>query len=483
MNENKYMILLNVLDKLRNEASEGYKSYYPSEEDIEKLNNARAKAFIHLFLKVKFGLLEFLEREEFITDGPNDGGVDAYYIDRENKIIYIIQAKFRTTEKNFNEKEVTLSDLLKMECDRITSGEKTQENGNEYNSKIKQFQKKLEEIEDIGRYKYKIILLANINSKLKESHLKRIVGGFPYEVYDARRTYDDLLFPLVSGTFYNASEIFVELNLSNKNSNPEISYTVDTQFGTCEITTVFVPTIEIAKVIYKYKNSILKFNPRSYLELKNNINKEIKNTIENKNTNEFALFNNGITIISDGTALNKRIGKKDSAQLVIKNPQIINGGQTSYTLSEIYEERLISKDFSVFDNKEVWVKIITFTDQDNINDNDKLQLIEEISKATNQQSPVLEEDRRSNEKVQIELQHKIYDTFGYFYERKKGEFADGIKYKYIDRSKLIDRVLLLRLILAINLNPRDARSKSKKLLFSKGHFEKILVHPDNEYLC
>ena len=120
------------------------------------------------------------------------------------------------------------------------------------------------------------------------------------------------------------------------------------------------------------------------------------------------------------------------------NPQIINGGQTAYTLSRIYADALQSDTMAVFDNKEVLLKVISFNDE-NIEQSierqaEKLKLIEEISNATNQQSQVSEADRRANDKVQIELQRKIFKDFGLYYERKRGEFADGIRNQYIDRD-------------------------------------------------
>jgi hypothetical protein len=78
-----YHVLVRVLDCLRREAPPERRSYYPETSDVEGVNAARSKAFIHLFLKVRFGLLTFNERDEYITEGAQDGGVDAYYIDTE----------------------------------------------------------------------------------------------------------------------------------------------------------------------------------------------------------------------------------------------------------------------------------------------------------------------------------------------------------------------------------------------------------------
>ncbi|MFZ2255350.1 MAG: hypothetical protein WAW59_04975 [Patescibacteria group bacterium] len=69
----KYSTLVTILDAIRKEAPESYKFYHPVETDTEQLNKARSRALVHLFLKVKFGLLKFSEREELVTDGTNDG--------------------------------------------------------------------------------------------------------------------------------------------------------------------------------------------------------------------------------------------------------------------------------------------------------------------------------------------------------------------------------------------------------------------------
>jgi hypothetical protein len=96
-----YTILIRTLDSLRKEAPRAFKSYHPKAEEAEKLNKARSTAFIHLFLKVRFGLSEFLKRHEYICDGTQDGRIDGFFIDTEARCITLIQSKFRTTEKNF----------------------------------------------------------------------------------------------------------------------------------------------------------------------------------------------------------------------------------------------------------------------------------------------------------------------------------------------------------------------------------------------
>ena len=143
---------------------------------------------------------------------------------------------------------------------------------------------------------------------------------------------------------------------------------------------------------------------------------------------------------------NSQIGIKDRAQLLITNPQIINGGQTAYTLSCIYREN--SRDLSVFDEKEVMVKVITFLDEQ-IDEKNRRSLIEELSRATNEQSPVTEADRRANDEIQIHYQEMIYKDFSYFYDRKRGEFFDGEEKHYIDGSQIVERSTFMRIAASV----------------------------------
>jgi len=472
----KYKTLVNILDRLRFESPKEIKRYRPKPDDVEKLNQARSRALIHLYLKVSFGLLDFRERERFITDGAQDGGIDAYFIDEADKKVILIQSKFRASEGNYENKEIYLKELLKMDVDRISDGENKDEEGIEYNGKIKQLLRDLSEVPDIGRYSYEVIILANLE-KTKQSSLRKLTGGFPTKVFDFSHTYRELVFPVVTGTYYNHSELCISLNLTNKSSSSaRISYNVETEYKDCDITVVFVPTEEIGRILYKYKNSILKFNPRCFLELQSNsVNKDIYQTISNKKTNEFALFNNGITMLSDDTSFNERIGQKDKAQIVIENPQIINGGQTAFTLSRIYEEVIKgTKKEDIFNNKEVLLKIITFSKSTNKDEDHKLKLIESISKATNRQSEVSDADRRSNDKIQLDLQNALYEKFGIYYERKKGEFSDGVRDKYIDRNQIIDREVLLRLAMTCDGYASQARRNSSRVIFQEDNFTKSL---------
>jgi hypothetical protein len=473
----KYETLLRIIDQLRREAPEKQASRYrPLPSDSEMVNAARSRCFIHLYFKVLFGILDFQDREKYITDGSFDGGIDGYYIDEVTKTIYLIQSKFRNTQRNFETKKIEIEEILCMDVNRILNGESGDENGNEYNGKIKQLQREISGLPDIARYRYRVVLIANVKH-ISEGKLKQLTGGYPVDVFDFGRCYDDLVFPVISGTYFTAGDIRIPIDLSNKNAGSKISYTVATKISDCEITVLFVPTIEIAKIMSSYKNSILKYNPRSYLDLEGkSVNSAIRDTITKTDTNEFALFNNGITMLSDETYINERIGQKNKAQLTVKNPQIINGGQTSYTLSRIYDDAPVCERDRIFHNKEVLLKVITLID--NRSHEAKLQLIDEVSNATNKQTPVINADRFANELLHQKIQRKVFDRYGLLYERKRGEFSDGLRSSYVDAETIIERNLFLRIF--YSANGKISKGVQKKL-FQRNDFPDLDLDNDTSF--
>ena len=469
-----YSVLLSTLDSLLKEAPKEYRRYHPKKNDQEKTNQARAKAFIHLYLKVNFGLLDFQDRHAHICDGSQDGGVDAYFIDRENRVFYLIQAKFRTSEVNFEEKSIDVSEVLKMEVARISKGEEMDSNGHSFSPRIIALQNKIKEIRDIALYDWRVVLLANLH-RVNDEKLRLLIDNMNYEVYDYARTYSELVFPLTTGTYFKPDEIIITINLGAK-SNPQLSQDVDTPLGPCKVRMIFVPIAEIAKVTSKYKNSLLRYNPRNYLSLqRNEVNRSIRDTVLNTSKNEFSLRNNGITILAEFSSVTDRTGVSGEGQLIIKDPQILNGGQTATTLSMIYDDSNVGS--AVFGAKEVLLKIIEKPAK--ASEEHLLAFIESISDATNQQSRIVEADRRAHDPKLLELQQHFFDEFGLFLERKRGEFQYGLDSKVIKRTSVINRVDLLRAITAFEGEPSRARSSENKI-FEEERFEYLLADLDIE---
>jgi hypothetical protein len=125
-----------------------------------------------------------------------------------------------------------------------------------------------------------------------------------------------------------------------------------------------------------------------------------------------------------------------------------------------------------FDNKEVLVKVITLNTSDTHDDPaHRLELIEQISTATNQQTAVTNADRLSNEKSQLEIQNMIFERYGLLYERKRGEFGDGRHSGYVEPEQIINRNLFIRIYVAAN--GEFYRKTSRKLFAQYARFGEI----------
>ncbi len=471
----RHKLLINVLDRLRNEAPNHYRSYHS--EDYEGTQRARSKALIHLYLLVKFGETDFEARHNFITDGPDDGGVDAYYFDERRKILYLVQSKFR--ENVVTRRSILAEELIKMEVGAILQGSTTYYdragNKREFNEKIKRLQEKWSRLPDQARYIYKIVILGGAQ-KYNDHQIRRLLGlgeNEPFEFYDYERIYEEILFPFCASDFYDPEEIVIELNLQNKEQSV-LRQTVKTQQGEFQVRVVFVPVEEIGRVLSKYKNAILKFNPRNYLSLsRNQVNKAIRDGILNSNTNDFAIYNNGITMLCSEFMISETTGRKNRGQVILEKPQIINGGQTAYVLSEIYED---ASKRNLMKGKEVLLRAIVIPSD--LDDKSVREFISGVSNATNQQSKVEEADRRSNDEVLIQVQKRIFQEFGYLLERKRGEFYTAIERGYVDKNRIIGRVDLLQAYWAFLGHPGDAR-RSKNQLFKDKIFKKIMGTGEN----
>ncbi|MCP1236758.1 AIPR family protein [Gluconobacter albidus] len=440
----KYAILTHILDEYVRQGKEvRQRSSLFDDSTEERQNQARARAFIHLYLAATYGVLGFEDRELTITDGSHDGGIDAYHIDTENKILDIIQSKFRVGSGNFESKNISPEEILSIDLDRILNGHRENSNGQTYNGRVLAFIEKLQKLPEIARYKTRVTILANV----KAEHyilIERLFHGDETNIVNFDRCYGELVMPTIRGEQHYTSSMRLQIDLSNKSNRSRLSAEIITAHGPSEVTVVLVPTIEIAKIMSRYKNSILRYNPRSYLEFREQrTNEGIHQSIVEIETGEFAILNNGITIVSDETYVNERVGSQNRAQVEIINPQIINGGQTAYTLARIYDDSSEIDREHLFSGKEVVVRIITLPQ---IDEESKTNLILSISSATNSQTTVSSIDRTASNDQNREIAEVIFRKTGLLYEPKRGEYSDALRKKYIDKDDIIERSLFTRIM-------------------------------------
>jgi hypothetical protein len=190
-----------------------------------------------------------------------------------------------------------------------------------------------------------------------------------------------------------------------------------------------IPGKLLHKIYYEYGSRLLEGNVRAFLTAKGKINKGIRKTILEEPT-KFFTYNNGIAC----TAAKIELDNKNSKILKIEDLQIINGGQTTASLTSAF-----IKDKSQLENIFVPLKMTV------VKDDDYETVIANISKYANSQNKVTDADMFSNHPFHRKFEDlankimapakegDIYDTLWY-YERSRGKYEQE-KFKLTTQSQ------------------------------------------------
>jgi hypothetical protein len=182
-----------------------------------------------------------------------------------------------------------------------------------------------------------------------------------------------------------------------------------------------VPGELLADIYDRWGSRLLEQNVRCFLQFRGNVNKGMRNTIQNEPDMFFA-YNNGITATAEAIETRDVDGKLHITKL--KNLQIVNGGQTTASIFTAHEKTKasISKIF-------VQMKL-------SIVDSERaMKIVPRISEYANTQNKVNAADFFSNHPFHVRLEEfsrRIYapspdGTFReskWFYERARGQYLD-----------------------------------------------------------
>jgi hypothetical protein len=191
----------------------------------------------------------------------------------------------------------------------------------------------------------------------------------------------------------------------------------------------------------KLRRYLFESNVRDYLgEI--TINEDIKGSLSRRlpaDREDFWWLNNGVTILATHATV---VGK----EIHLENVQIVNGLQTTET---IY--RYFSEGGSRSDDRAVMLKIILSSDEETRT---------RIIKATNYQNTVDLSSLRGLDKIQKDIEHFLLDS-GWFYDRRKNF--------YKNQGKPADRIVSVPYLagavraIALGRPGRSARHRSRTL--------------------
>lgn len=168
------------------------------------------------------------------------------------------------------------------------------------------------------------------------------------------------------------------------------------------------------------------------------VNDDIMATLKGTSQVDFWEMNNGVTILSSKAILN-------GDTVVIENPQIVNGLQTSSQIASYFDGG------GGADKRQVMIKVVAFDDE---------ETRDKIIKATNFQNRVEPASLRATDKVQRDIEEALHAA-GLFYDRRKNYYKNLGK----PAAKIISIPLLAQATMSLILaRPDNARARPSSLL-------------------
>ena len=187
---------------------------------------------------------------------------------------------------------------------------------------------------------------------------------------------------------------------------------------------------------------------------KSNVNKDILKTLK-ENKMQFWWLNNGITIITENIE-----DSSSAKKIVITNPQIVNGLQTSYSIFNFFKD---NKELLNSENRDIFLKIIKIEP-----DFEGREKELDITIATNRQNEIRDKDIKANDEVK-KLIEIFFKEHGKYYQRKDKYYTNK-KYPKKDIITLFDMAKYINTI--FNKDPSYTRNNPGKLL-KESNYEKI----------
>jgi len=352
------------------------------------------------------------EIEDAITDGPNDRGIDAVYVDERDgrNVIHLFQFKhvnsFDKAKKNFPSTEI--DKLLSFCMDLLNKDPGMKGTCNPILwTKVQEIWSALSN----PTPSFEVHFCANMEG-LIQAQKERVMSALAaYRSFHVNHHTLDTLARLIIEK--KQPKIDAQLRVVDKNYFERTDGNIRGLIVTLEATEL-IKLVTDPDEASQVREDIFNDNVRIYLTKKNRINRKIHATALSDRNVEFWYLNNGITITCDSFSYQPGV----RAPLVaLENVQIVNGGQTSNALFEAHREQP-----EKLQNVLILARIYETRARD---------ITADIAEATNSQTPINTRDLRSNDDVQKKLEESFLDQ-GMYYERKARRHHEQPRPKRID---------------------------------------------------
>jgi hypothetical protein len=237
---------------------------------------------------------------------------------------------------------------------------------------------------------------------------RRDVAGLPaeIEIWDLPRLIRSMS---VEG---GGEPIDIDFENSAQGCQPYIRRHCDDEHSTI---LMMIPGAVLADLYEEHGAALLEFNVRSFLSVRGNVNKGIRETIVD-HPDRFLAYNNGIVITVE-SVYERFLPSVGRAVARLVNVQIVNGGQTTATIHDAACR--VGADIS---RVAVAAKIVII--ESAVRDD----IVKQISKYANTQNPMQQADLSANEPFHVAVERLSRSTWcpggerHWFYERARGQY-------------------------------------------------------------
>lgn len=364
-------------------------------EILEKHYSGRApdfsKRFLKWFLENIFRLDEFMA-DDACVDAKHDKGVDAIYVDDISEIVYIVQAKTKTSDK------ATLGDTELKDffgtLVQFNSKEKVESlAGETKNERLKQAIARNDVANKVAAgYDVQGVFITNVSAN-EDAH-NYVKKADTIDLYDAAKIVSEYVDLDVDG---GISEKFT-FDVSD-------SDVIEYDAGGASARIFLAPALNLTKMKGISDGALFEQNVR--LSLGNTkVNKSIKSSIREKSEHgNFPLYHNGINVLC------REIIKEDDQSITVADYVVVNGAQS---LTSLLSERA-----KITDDLKILVKLIEVKGD--------VSLSQKITRNSNNQNAIKARDMKSNHNLQQRLKAEVEKVSGgkVAYEIKQGENNKG----------------------------------------------------------
>lgn len=357
-----------------------------------------SKDLVRFFAATRFGL----KGEDFsahFTDGTDDGGIDLFA--REGDAFYIVQSKFASESHAASEDEIW-TEVTKI-LNSLTASNP--------NSRAEEFVNAFRRSAELPATLLEIIWLTT--NRVRES----IADEVEKQLADKRKQFgwkcgcDFVSFDFAALERLIADMAHGYVPYTGKRELPLSGRKFIEKHGDGHGIYSILCNVRLTDMVKWIRekaelNHYLQKNIREYVG-ENKINKAIQQSFL-ESPDWFWYKHNGIIVFADSVAVSP-----DEERLVMRNPQIVNGGQT---LTAVYKafDRSGRRDSTA----EVLVRAYRMPYERAETYDESIEIV----KALNSQNPIKPSDLHSTDPRQVRLQ-RLFEDFGYTYWRKRSKEA------------------------------------------------------------